>query len=183
MTGHCHQFLLYLGTEGHSAPSRCLHICLSVCFSQMAGITSDSHFGIHRKRTCRIEKQSGGCFLLVYFFFLSGLFPPCVALFPICSVSCLSNDHFEAMFSYPVSFFKHIGVYFHIFPHTAWVKGDRGKGHDAVRKVSQMRDELPAQPDVCTTRILDTAFPHWKELQAFSSLDDFLSLITFNKKV
>lgn len=72
ITGHCHQFLLYLGTEGHSVPSRYFHICLSVCFSQMAGITSDSHFGIHRKRTCWVEKQSGGCLLLldVFFFFL-----------------------------------------------------------------------------------------------------------------
>lgn len=127
MTGHCHQFLLYLGTEGHSVPSRCFHICLSVCFSQMAGITSDSHFGIHRKRTCWIGKQSGGCLLLVdVFFFLSGLFPPCVALFPVCSVSCLSNDHFEAVSLSCVILQTH-GVYVQIFPHTAWVKGDRKK--------------------------------------------------------
>lgn len=82
MTGHRHQFLSYLGTEGHSVPSRCLHICLSVCFSQMPGITSDSHFGIHRKRTCRIEKQSGGCLLLVYFFFPFWSFPTMCSSFP-----------------------------------------------------------------------------------------------------
>lgn len=144
MTGNRHQFLLYLGTEGHSVPSRCFHICLSVCFSQMAGITSDSHFGIHRKRTCWIGKQSGGCLLLLDFFFLSGLFPPCVALFPVCSVSCLSNDHFEAVSLSCVILQTH-GVYVQIFPHTAWVKGDRKKRHEAVRKVSQMQDELPAQ--------------------------------------
>lgn len=97
------------------------------------------------------------------FFFLSGLFPPCVALFPVCSVSCLSNDHFEAVSLSCVILQTH-RVYVQIVPHTAWVKWDRGEGHEAVRKVNQMRDELPAQTEVCATRILDTAFPHWKEL-------------------
>lgn len=60
------------------------------------------------------------------FFFLSGLFPPCVALFPVCSVSCLSNDHFEAVSLSCVILQTH-GVYVQIFPHTAWVKGDRKK--------------------------------------------------------
>lgn len=112
MTGHCHQFLLYLGTEGHSVPSRCFHIYLSICFSQMAGITSDSHFGIHRKRTCWIEKQSGGCLLLGFFPFCSFptmcFFSPYV-LFLVFLMITLK------LFPYPVSFFKHMGYTFRSF--------------------------------------------------------------------
>lgn len=81
-------------------------------------------------------------FVVGFFSFL--LFSHHVFLFPVCSVSCLSNDHFEAVSLSCVILQTH-GVYFQIFPYTAWVKGDREKGHEAIRKVNQMRDELPAQ--------------------------------------
>lgn len=92
-------------------------------------------------KMCWTEKQSGSC-LLYFFSFL--VFPHHVWLFfPLCSVSCVFNDHFEAMFPSPVSFFKHMG-HTQIFRLAAGVKRGRGKGPEVLRKVSHVWDGLPA---------------------------------------